>query len=188
MIETLRGHCEEKRIKLNHVEYFSLLFELIDYTQRGILKIYQLMKDKPQSKIHFEYSLPPNEWNLKGSIDCLLVGLDGASILDFKRSSAATGTKAEWFEFQKVQLWIYALVMKKHLIIKEMMAINLSEDGRDLIIDNEVDLNLEKFESFLNIKLNEIKSEEHFIAKPRSEKICHFCIVNELCSKGGAHE
>lgn len=189
---SLDKFISEHKIILNEKTKLITFYELVHYTQNGIEFLIKFCKENMASSIEFERALGNNPWDLLGSIDCVVNLQDNKiALFDFKRSGAAIGSKKETMAFDKIQIWVYLLIMYKHVgkIIHSWGYLNLSEieasqvynELETPILQDEV---MESFESLLTKLIQDVKVEAHFKASPRVHKVCDFCEVQLFCSKG----
>ena len=195
-LEIFNAYLETSRLLLSETERARSYNEIMHYTWNGIIFLIELIEKKNAQSIKFEVPLPNNRWNLVGSIDCLIELSDRKIIvIDFKRSSGATGTKAETIEFKKIQLWVYLLAMRNQgLEIDSFGYLNLSDladdklffetdDAQKIMIDS-----MESVQVVIEKAIDDIKKIVIFKPDPSSSKVCTFCPVNLFCLKGGKCE
>jgi RecB family exonuclease len=193
--EALEEFLENTKIILSEKTKLTTFFELLHYSQNGIEYIIDFCKKNLATNIEFEKSLGENPWHLIGSIDCVIHLPDNhISLLDFKRSSAAVGSKKETLEFEKIQIWIYLLMMNKfhEKKIHSWGYLNLAETDESQIYDEFKTPHLSEevlnaFQVHLLETIHNVKNETAFRAKPRNSKICNFCEVQLFCNKGSAN-
>ncbi len=186
-------YLSEGQLKLNESSRLNSLSEVLHYSLNGIIFLLDLIREKKAQKISFEVSLPKNAWAIEGSVDCLLTGVDSkVSVIDFKRSSGAMGSKADTVNLKKIQLWVYLLVLSSHSYDIDTFAyLNLSDLSDDKLIfrDQEAGLmitnHLNHAQEFIEQTINEINMTVDFIDSPQQVKVCHFCPVKLFCLKGG---
>jgi CRISPR/Cas system-associated exonuclease Cas4 (RecB family) len=99
--------------------------------------------------------------------------------------------KIETMSFNKIQIWVYLVVLGKFLNIQisDWGYLNLAEINESLLFNEnqKVTLTEEIFEKSSNIienKILELKNERIFPARPRVSKVCQFCEVSLFCPKG----
>lgn len=190
------SYVADSKLIINESNKINSLNEVVHFSLNGILYLLDFFKIKKASKVEFEISLPANHWHVVGSIDCIVTGADGKiSIIDFKRSAVAVGTKAETMTFKKIQIWVYLLIMKKaNFDIDSFGYLNLSEpgDGKLIFHDDEainlINSTMERFSEHLETTMTKINSAQIFLDQPRETKVCHFCPVALFCLKGGLLE
>lgn len=195
-VQVFNEYLNESKLVLNETEKARSYNEIMHYTWNGVVFLIDLIKAKNATAIKFEVPLGQNPWNLNGSIDCLLIqGDKKVSILDFKRSSSATGTKTETVEFKKIQLWVYLLVLKhQNFEIDAFGYLNLSDLADDkLFFDGDeaqklLSSSIDSAEGVVKTAIEDILAMRTFRANPRENKVCHFCPVNLFCLKGGPCE
>lgn len=188
----LNDFISNHKIILSEKVRMTTFYELLHYSQNGIEFLIDFCKLNSATKIDFESSLGNNPWGLVGSIDCLIhLPDDYIALFDFKRSGAAIGSKKDTLSFEKIQIWTYLLLMIKHQgkKIHSWGYLNLSEIDSSQTY-NEINsplLNekiLDDFQDLLMRTIESLKSEKHFQALPRVNKICDFCEVQLFCDKG----
>ncbi|NOT77442.1 MAG: PD-(D/E)XK nuclease family protein [Bacteriovoracaceae bacterium] len=190
------SYVAESKLIINESNKINSLNEVVHFSLNGILYLLDFFKIKKALKVEFETSLPVNHWHVVGSIDCIVTGADGKiSIIDFKRSAVAVGTKAETMTFKKIQIWVYLLIMKKaNFEIDSFGYLNLSEPGDGKLIFHEdeainlIDSTIERFTEHFETTMTKINSTQDFLDQPRETKVCHFCPVALFCLKGGILE
>ena len=161
------------------------------YSWNGIVFLLDLFKTKKAKSIKFEIQLGANPWNIVGSVDCILeLDENKIIVIDFKRSSGATGTKAETTEFKKIQLWVYLLVLRQQgLDIDSFGYLNLSDLSDDkLFFETDsaqklMGVSMDLAQSVIEKAIADIQTMTAFIPAPRESKICHYCPVNLFCLK-----
>jgi CRISPR/Cas system-associated exonuclease Cas4 (RecB family) len=107
---------------------------------------------------------------------------DRLEIYDFKRSDTSVGSKTDLQNFEKLQLWVYGLVMGSLKPVKKIGYINVSDIKKNLILEtgNEFELFGEKILKLLM----DFKAEKKFLPNPRKDNICNYCNVRKICPKG----
>lgn len=189
--QALNEFLVKNKILLNEKIRLVTFFELLHYTQNGIEFLINFCRSNLAVKIEFERPLGENPWGLIGYIDCLVhLGDDKIAVFDFKRSGAAVGSKRETLAFDKIQIWVYLLILIKHQskTIHSWGYLNLSEiEASQVYLEQEVSLlsetTLDNFQTLLNKTISELKTEVDFFPEPRKAKVCHFCEVELFCSK-----
>jgi hypothetical protein len=190
--EALAKFISSHDIVLSEKTKLTTFYELVHYTRNGIEFLIDYCKENRATRIEFESSLGGNSWNLVGAIDCLVHLPNGKiSLFDFKRSGAAIGSKRETVSFQKVQIWVYLLLIMKHQgkLIHTWGYLNLSEVEASQIYNEEEspflkDEVINSFQDILVKAYEAMNAEVYFLPKPRNEKVCDFCEVKLFCSKG----
>lgn len=185
-------YIAESKLTLNETEKARGYNEIMHYTWNGIIFLLNLIEGKSVEAIRFEVSLGENPWHMKGAIDCLIELQDKKIILiDFKRSSSATGTKTETMELKKIQLWVYLMIMiEAGFSIESFGYLNLSDLSDDKLFFYEEDAQkvianlMNEAKATIEATITSLKTEKNFKAKPRESKICHYCPVNLFCLKG----
>ncbi len=189
--ETLKDFLLKNKIVLSDKLKLTTFYELLHFSQNGITYLIEFSQKNAALKIDFEIELEKNEWNLTGSIDCIVSLKDSnVAIFDFKRSSAAIGSKKETMAFEKLQIWTYLLYVIRHrqLKIHTWGYLNLSEidesqvysEVQSPVISEEL---IEQFFQLILQIMDGIQSEDDFFPKPRAPKVCNFCEVQLFCSK-----
>ena len=190
--KALTKFIETHKIVLNNKTKITNYYELLHYTQNGIEFLIKFCLNNKVLKIEFEHRLSHNPWGLVGSIDCLIHLEDNSvALFDFKRSGAAIGSKKETLAFDKIQIWIYLIIVRR-LYLKKIHTwgyLNLSElEASQFYNENEIEIlnenKIDDFQSLLEGVINKLKNEINFSANPRINKVCDFCEVQLLCSKG----
>lgn len=191
-VKVFNEYLNESKLNLNETERARGLNEIMHYTWNGIIFLLDLMEPKKVKSIRFEVALGENPWKLKGSIDCL-IELDDKKIIliDFKRSSSATGTKTETMEIKKIQLWVYLLTMiHAGYTVESFGYLNLSDLADDKLFFYEDDAQkvmgdlMEEAKIIIENTIGNLKVEAAFPPKPREGKVCNYCPVNLFCLKG----
>lgn len=180
------------KIILNEKMKLSTIYELFNYTRNGIEFLIQFCQQHDASSIEFEFALGENPWGLVGSIDCLIqLKNNKYAMIDFKRSAMAIGSKKETMAFDKIQIWVYLLILLKQQgkIIHSWGYLNLSEIEASLLYHEEVTPLLstgivDDFQNLLQKTIVALSEEVHFLANPRTSKVCGFCEMELFCSKG----
>jgi RecB family exonuclease len=180
----LNEYIKCSNTKIDQAIYFEVLFELVEFSKNGLSYLYELRNKYQSAKFKFEVKLPENALGITGYIDCLVEKSDGNIILDFKRSSSSVGSITELDEFQKLQLWIYYLVMNNVSNIDYVAYVNISEPERSLIYKDSLELKKDMFESFLNELIFKYQKENKYLPIPLKESVCTYCPINQVCSKG----
>ena len=145
-----------------------------------------MQKRNINTEILFEFELPANQYNLIGSIDCLINEEGNIKIIDFKRSDAAIGTKQGLLDFEKLQLWLYGLAISEKFNVSKIGYLNISEANALL----EVDFTIGK-ENFIEVFLkveSSFKNDMVFKPNPRNPNVCEFCTLKYVCPKGSINE
>lgn len=192
----LDAFVSKNKMKLNEKTRQATFFEIFNYSQAGIEFLITYCQENNASNIRFEVELEKNEWNLSGSIDCLVeLSGDRIGLFDFKRSYAAIGSKNDTLRLEKIQIWVYLLYLIKHkkLSVQTWGYLNLSDTDKSLVLNEAKEQiltadSINLFESFLLEKENHVKSEISFLAVPRNVDVCKFCEVKLFCSKGAGKE
>lgn len=177
----------KNKITLNEKNKLSTFYELLHYTQNGIEFLISFCRENRALDMSFEFRLPDNPWDINGSIDCIVhLPENQIALFDFKRSSAAIGTKADTMAFNKIQIWTYLLMMNRleGKAIHSWGYINLSDILGSVIYTEADTQKVDEFQKFLEVLVEKIKAEIHFRAEPRTGKACDFCDVQLFCSKG----
>ena len=194
-LKSLQVFLTTNHIALNEKTKLSTYYELLHYTQNGIEFLIKFINENSGIEIEFEHRLNNNHWGLVGSIDCLVHLGDGrVAVFDFKRSGAAIGSKRDTMAFDKLQIWTYLIIVQQ-VIGKQVHSwgyLNLSEiEDSQVHNENEVIVlsaeKMKEFQMFLEKIIEEIKNEINYKASPRVEKVCDFCEVQLLCSKGSSN-
>lgn len=188
----LEQFISKNKIILNEKNKLGTFYELLHYTQNGIEFLINFCQENGAVQIKFEHKLPSNIWKLNGSIDCIVyLENEQIAIFDFKRSGTSIGSKRDTLEFIKIQIWAYLLVMQKeegkqihtwgYLNLSEISASQIFYETQISVLDN---LKMEKFQTCLEEAIGALRTEIHFRAMPRADKVCDFCEVQLFCSKG----
>lgn len=187
-IDSYLSHSQiDLSFKTRQVHYF----EILNSAKNAIAFLNDFIFEEKAYDIKFEVPLGENRLNLVGFIDCIVyLPDDYIAVFDFKRSSAAIGSKADTMNFNKVQIWVYLVVLAEFLQ-KKILAwgyINIAEPDESLVFYEKVkniltpEL-LSESTNFISAKILELKSEEAFSPIPRNSKICQFCEVSLFCPK-----
>jgi RecB family exonuclease len=188
----LNEFISQHKIILNEKSKLTTYFELVHYTQNGIEYLIEYLKSQNAISIEFEKALGENPWGIVGSIDCL-VHLPGnnVALFDFKRSGAAIGSKKDTLLFDKVQIWIYLIIMIRHqqktvhtwgyLNLSEIEASQVYNEEESPLLSEKI---LDDFQALMLKNIENLKTEKTFKGQPRLNKICDFCEVQLFCDKG----
>jgi CRISPR/Cas system-associated exonuclease Cas4 (RecB family) len=182
----LTEYVKHNHISIGRTDFNEVLYELIEYTTNGLNFLYDLKSKNLNAEFHFEFPLPENDLNIKGSIDCLVRDELGLEIYDFKRSQAAVGNKKEIERFEKLQVWIYRWVLLNNSVgteVKKWGYVNLSEENKNNILDNSKTDLKEEFDKYIRTLSEELKNEVLFSPKPKKDSVCQFCHLNLICPK-----
>ncbi|GAB4407928.1 MAG: hypothetical protein OHK0056_08520 [Bacteriovoracaceae bacterium] len=178
-----------------------ILLELKEYCGNAVSVLQKLNFNS----FKFEHSFK-SEY-VSGGIDCILFFEDGIIVIDFKRSDSSVPTAKDLNEFTKIQLWHYCLVAKNIFDrpVLGMGYINLSDieesrfimDGQNTnLISQLVQLGikpiirnfeeeLSKYNDHFVSQIEKWSGVVEFLPNPLSKKVCSFCSLNTICSKGG---
>lgn len=195
---------EKKSISTSrYEEYFN---ELKVYSQNGLVFYYSLKEWMPEASFSFErkVSIQKDGVEKRGSIDLLIQSSLGCGIVDFKRSAGSIPSQKAILEFEKIQLWFYlhALeVQNQDFLFSGFF--NLSEPEESLFMgcDSEFKKELQglgvkaftskdfagDYESYQNFeveKLEELRADEAFLARPYKPDACRFCDLSNVCPRG----
>lgn len=182
----LDNYIKNKQMLLSKKQFNETLYELVEYTANGLIYLYDLQKRNINTEILFEFELPANQYNLIGSIDCLINEEGNIKIIDFKRSDAAIGSKQGLLDFEKLQLWLYGLAISEKFNVSKIGYLNISEANALL----EVDFTIGK-ENFIEVFLkveSSFKNDMVFKPNPRNPNVCEFCTLKYVCPKGSINE
>lgn len=191
-VRVFNEYITASRLLLNETEKARAYNEIMHYTWNGIVFLLDLMGTKSATGIRFEVPLGTNPWALKGSIDCLIeLSEKKAIVIDFKRSSSATGTKTETLEFKKIQLWVYLLTLKHQgYDIDSFGYLNLSDLSDDKLFfdttdaENLMNSSMDFAKDVIEKTISGIQTNVAFKPHPREAKVCNYCPVNLFCLKG----
>lgn len=180
------------KIILNEKTKLVTFYELVHYTRNGIEFLINFCKQNQAIKIEFERPVGDNPWSLIGFIDCLVhLTNNKIALFDFKRSGAAIGSRRDTVAFDKIQIWVYLLVMLKIQgnAIQSWGYLNLSEIEASLVYIEEENPLLKEtviddFQKLLEKTIEALKVEVYFLPRPRNHKVCSFCEMELFCSKG----
>jgi CRISPR/Cas system-associated exonuclease Cas4 (RecB family) len=176
------SYSKNNKLLLSEKQFNEALYELIEYTANGLHYLYKLKAENNKIEISFEYPLPQNKYNIIGSIDCLIIDSGNVTIIDFKRSEAAIGSKQGLLEYEKLQLWLYGLAVSENFNVHKIGYLNISELDSSLEVDFAP--GAEAFvKKFLDLQ-TAFKNETQFLPKPREENVCEFCSLKLICTKG----
>ena len=183
---------EDHKIVLSEKTKLTTHYELLHFSQNGIEYLIEFCQKHDAIKIEFEKDLPANQWKLRGSIDCVVtLPQNQLAIFDFKRSQAAIGSKKETLNFEKIQIWVYLLLIQidKSKKIHSWGYLNLSDlITSQIYYEGELPtLSQEKFTEFQQLierLVSSLNGEIDYMAKPRVTKVCDFCEVQLYCTKG----
>jgi RecB family exonuclease len=183
---------KENNFRISESERSKSLNEIMHYSLNGIVFLIELLNKYDAKNIKFEIALPVNEWNLKGYIDCLIeLNNKRYILLDFKRSATSIGSKKETLEFQKIQLWIYLIVLNsKGYEFDYYGYLNLSEPGEEKVAFADhlaADLlqnSLSEAIKVIEKLIHDLGQRIDFHPNPQTKKVCDFCPVQLTCTKG----
>ncbi len=193
--EAFDGYALERGLNLNKTVNAKSYLEVLHYSLNGIVYLIEFIIKYKAKHIDFERPLLKNIWNLKGSIDCVVtLANNQIAIFDFKRSASAAGTKFETENFQKIQIWIYLLVLiESGHSVHSFGYINLSDLSDDKLlyeslaaekILNSPGGSLENAKVFLEQVIATLNSTIDFWPTPREEKVCNYCPITLFCHRG----
>ena len=170
-------------------KYFN---EVLHFSLNGLLFLKEFCADNKAISINFEIPFKVDDLKIKGSIDCLIEMPDGSQALfDFKRSSAAVGSKTDFLNLRKIQLWIYLVALNNaNKNISAFGYINLSD-----LNDQNVIFQGTKASDLITSQINSSKDTilkfvteaqtcTTFNAKPVDDKACRYCAIQLYCHKG----
>ena len=191
-LRVFNEYIQASRLTLNETEKARAYNEIMHYTWNGIVFLLDLMKSQSAINIRFEIPLGNNPWALKGSVDCLIeLSEKKIIVIDFKRSSSAAGTKSETLEFNKIQLWVYLLILKHQgHDIESFGYLNLSDLSDDNLFFETIDANnliinsMDFAKDIIEKTISNIQTNITFNPHPRDAKVCKYCPVNLFCLKG----
>jgi sulfur carrier protein ThiS len=182
--------------------------ELKQSVNNGIMFLHKLKEILPLEPYTFEQVFKEVAPYFKEArIDCLSVTENLVVLLDFKRSTTSVPTLTEIKNMDKIQLWFYLNVLKSQGLLdgdKKFLAgficLNDPESSRlfsnvsmPTIQINEKNLkvteltNLDQYIEFEKNKIEELFVKNDFSAAPRNKKVCHYCFLDPICSKGLNH-
>lgn len=190
--KALEEFIASHKIILNEKTKLTTFYELVHYTQNGIEFLINFCHKNLATRIEFESSLGANPWGLVGSIDCMIhLANKKIALFDFKRSGAAIGSKRDTMAYEKIQIWVYLLIILRHqaTAIHSWGYLNLSEIEASQIYNEEEnpllsEALIDDFQILLERVIETINAEVQFSPKPRNAKVCGFCEVELFCSKG----
>jgi RecB family exonuclease len=190
--DEINKYLSTSQITLSSKSRLQCFYEIFNYSKNAIEFLGEYIVHEKATGINFEVPLEKNPLNLVGFIDCIVfLPEDRIAVFDFKRSSASIGSKIETMSFNKIQIWVYLVVLGKFLNIQisDWGYLNLAEINESLLFNEnqKVTLTEEIFEKSSNIienKILELKNERIFPARPRVSKVCQFCEVSLFCPKG----
>lgn len=170
-------------------KYFN---EVMHFSLNGLMFLKDFCVENKASSIKFEVPFKVEELKIKGSIDCLIELSNGAQALfDFKRSSAAVGSKNDFLTFRKIQLWVYLIALnfaKKN--IAAFGYINLSDlNDQNVFFQNSkatdlMNAQLEIAKEKISHTITEMQTCLTYSANPIDEKACRYCAIHLYCHKG----
>lgn len=183
--------------------YKSYLTEIINHARHGIDVLSNLISMKTEIALEFERPLQNRveNINVRGSVDCLITSESLNGIIDFKRSKASIPTITQVKNIEKFQLWFY----NKHLDheIDFLAYLDLSEPESSILYAREgVDFNDLKFfpgkivvlkewgdheadyQNIENEQLTKLRRQQSFAPTPQNPKVCQYCFIKGICSKG----
>lgn len=206
-IHELQVMLSKHQITLERSEYLSALQEIRIFSRNGIQFLLALKEMLPDPTFIFEDKYIDGEY--AGRVDLIIKTSIGIGVLDFKRSGASIPAKGEHESFEKIQLWNYLRHIDKgnaeflfwgYLCLRdlsesliysawnEVSSIRFEEKDINLKI-HEVDdgkFNLEQleFSTLETDAFEKLKNESTWNAKPLNKKVCTFCDISNLCTRG----
>ncbi|MEI8346282.1 MAG: PD-(D/E)XK nuclease family protein, partial [Pseudomonadota bacterium] len=205
-IRIFDNYQKDNNLFLAALDGRKALLDILSFTAgpiQELLKLKQL-----DSELLWRSEMPINGNNCRGNIDLLVEGAEQVFMFDFKRSSFGIPTIKEVRQFEKIQMWFYAI----HKPLKKKITLwghlNLSEMNKSLIwaMDESLASQLQEI-NFLGLKkinvwgdhwpadleqysqlesqiLNKIENDQNYFPSPRQNKICPFCPLASLCHRG----
>jgi len=196
---------EKKDFSLS--EYNKYLKEIILYADSGIKFVQGVANTLGDGKIELEKSI--NGVSFSGSIDCLVLGLRGWALIDFKRSAGSIPSSLnKLLDFDKIQLWFYLNRLDLSLDDLQLIGyLNLSDPESSLFITPNKDehenfaenCDFEKMKwhvpklSLGDLKtsyqaleqdlISKLKADEDFNPSPRTSAVCLYCPIKNVCPR-----
>ncbi len=206
-ISELQEMLKKHKITLERSDYLSALQEVRIFSKNGIIFLLALKEMLPEPIFKFEDKYIDGEY--AGRVDLIIETSLGVGVLDFKRSGASIPAKGEHESFEKIQLWNYLRHIergdKEYLFWGYLCLRDLSES---LLYSAWDEVSSDSFEEKdINIKINKIdqeklkfdqsefsqkesdafeklKKDSLWLAKPLNKKVCTFCDISNLCTRG----
>ncbi|MBT3981103.1 MAG: PD-(D/E)XK nuclease family protein [Bacteriovoracaceae bacterium] len=168
-----------------------------EITNRSKLGIQFLLNLDSNTTFEFEKKLEHVFCDVEvyGRADCIIHLNEKSAVIDFKRSSSSIPAIGQFKKFEKVQGWVYPLLLSKTFKTIGTGYLNLEEPQKSLLFsEKEGGLEgwrpysfgdeLSKFEVFLNSTIEKMKSDTSFLPLPSSSAACKYCDFSPICSKG----
>lgn len=206
-VSELQAMLEKHKITLERSDYLSALQEVRIFSKNGIQFLLALKEMLPDPIFKFEDKYIDGEY--AGRVDLIIETPLGIGVLDFKRSGASIPAKGEHESFEKIQLWNYLRHIersdKEYLFWGYLCLRDLSESLLYSAWNEVSTLRFEEQE--INIKIHEIdeakfkldqvefssketnsfeklKKDSLWLAQPFNKKVCTFCDISNLCTRG----
>ncbi|MBP9674559.1 MAG: PD-(D/E)XK nuclease family protein [Bacteriovoracaceae bacterium] len=201
-----KSYLARKSKKVSGHDYERYLVEISTYVKHGWSFLKYFKTKDSQAQFIFEENLCLSaevSYQVKGRIDCIILGSFGAVLLDFKRSKASIPTQADIKNYQKIQLLFYQhyfpfqnteIILWGYLNlgeIKESLLFTKNNFFQEIETEFEIKLiqdnfSLEDYELYEQEIRQAITQEILFPAKPRKNNVCDFCSLFNVCDKGSS--
>lgn len=193
----------KKDLEIN--DRYRFVEEVRVYVLNGLRFVHLFESSYPDCRVRFEVNLAHDLGvvDRSGSIDLLVETSKGVFLIDFKRSKGSIPSSLnKLFEFEKIQLWFYALRLDE--LEKKVLGMgyfNLSDPDDSLLIQAQEEIVgmgfvppkkqswIQALNEYRELELDliqRINSDKTFLAKPEKSDSCRFCPVQILCSRGEA--
>ncbi len=200
----LKNEIKSNGLIISRINFDSALEEIIAYTAEIIQRLLSV-KNSFGVKFIFEYDLNTIDPLVSGRVD-LILELDGKYLaIDFKRSSTGVPSKKDFEEFNKIQMWFYSQRLSqlegKIIGVGYLSLADLSE-SRIYMIDDCVWSDLlfggmktsvfkdsfqEKLQAYAEFEtevVQKMNTDVEFLAMPKSNGACDYCVANPVCTRG----
>lgn len=164
-------------------------------------------------EMEVDFSLA-EKYELKGTIDCIGVTQDFLFLLDFKTSTSSASKASELENFTSLQLWIYALAIRKmrpeyanKKLVMGYVVLNKPEDSNLMMFDadtysmfaenrfstlkhmkeSSLDEYLSKAQETVDTLALNIQQDKEFPVRPLNMDACTYCELSRICVKGAAN-
>jgi RecB family exonuclease len=194
----LDEYVEKERMKLPAREYEAALQEITQYSFNGIKIINSLLEELAgeDPQLFFEKKME----QVRGSADLVITTNERSLVLDFKRTSASIPSASEIEKLSSVQVLFYL----KHLELEQAVSmfgyVNLSEPEESLLLQSEATFSpsiktkkravkdlegiMTRYGELEEKIISDLKDVELFVAKPKKQTVCQFCVVKSICNRG----
>lgn len=196
--------ASETIASMNLAQYRQEIYHCAKNAVQFLSHLYQL---HPAAKMEFEFELP-RAMGAKGKVDCVVRFDNKIMIFDFKRSGGGIPSQKEIFDFVKIQLWFYfhhleltadqiplfgyfnlsspddSLLFALNSIDQDFYTqASLLENGKIVVFKDDFQSKLNDYICFENQIVGKLESDTQFNSNPRSDSICLFCTVSNICPR-----